>query len=126
MGCLRVAIKALTKRKSCKRQYIRAKESLSVGKVSNLITAKEGSSRRNSEKPAKRVRAERRCSRCSETRHNSRTCKVEIEDVDNSDAPGKYYTITYSILICCNIALCRCACAALVLLGRLMGWAARW
>jgi hypothetical protein len=36
--------------------------------------------------PAKRVRAERRCSRCSEVGHNSRTCKVEIEDVDNSNA----------------------------------------
>jgi hypothetical protein len=36
--------------------------------------------------PAKRVRAERRCGCCSEVRHNSRTCKVEIEDVDNSNA----------------------------------------
>jgi hypothetical protein len=35
--------------------------------------------------PAKRVRVERRYSRCSEIRHNSRTCKVEIEDVDNSN-----------------------------------------
>jgi hypothetical protein len=31
------------------------------------------------------VRAERRCGRCSKTGHNSRTCKVEIEDADDSD-----------------------------------------
>jgi hypothetical protein len=36
--------------------------------------------------PAKRVRVERRYSCCSEVRHNSCTCKVEIEDVDNSNA----------------------------------------
>jgi hypothetical protein len=34
----------------------------------------------------KRVRAERRCGRCSEIRYNSRTYKIELLDVDNSDA----------------------------------------
>jgi hypothetical protein len=32
------------------------------------------------------VRAERRCGCYSEIRHNSRTCKVEIVNVDDSDA----------------------------------------
>jgi hypothetical protein len=53
--------------------------------VSDLIAEKEGSSCEEGETPAKRVRAERRCSCCSEVRHNSRTCKVEIEDVDNTE-----------------------------------------
>jgi hypothetical protein len=86
IGRLQDAVNTLTKRKTRKRRYIRAEETLIVSKVSNLITKKEGSRRKNSETPAKRVRAERRCGRCSETRHNSRTCKAEIEDVDNSDA----------------------------------------
>jgi hypothetical protein len=86
IGRLRDAVNTLTKRKTCKRRYVRAEETLTVSKVSNLIAKKEGSSRRDRETPAKRVRAERRCGRCSEVRHNSRTCKVEIEDVDNSNA----------------------------------------
>jgi hypothetical protein len=76
----------LTKRKTYKRQYVRAEETLIVSNVSNLITEKEGSSREEGKTPAKRVRAERRCSCYSEIRHNSRTCKIEIEDLDNSDA----------------------------------------
>jgi hypothetical protein len=83
---MRSAIKELTKRKTCKRRYVQAEGTLIVSKVSNLIAAKEGSSCKDSETPAKRVRAERRCGRCSEIRHNSRTCKVEIEDVDSSTA----------------------------------------
>jgi hypothetical protein len=34
----------------------------------------------------KRVRVERRYGRCSKIRHNSRTYKIELLDVDNSDA----------------------------------------
>ena len=86
IGCLQDAINILTKRKTYKRQYIYTEETLIVSKVSNLIAAKEGSSRKDGETPAKRVRAERRCGRCSEIRHNSRTCKVEIEDIDSSNA----------------------------------------
>lgn len=86
IGRLQDAINTLTKRKTCKRQYVRVKKTLIVSKVSNLIAAKEGSSRKDSKTPAKRVRAERRCGRCGKIRHNSCTCKVEIEDVDNSDA----------------------------------------
>jgi hypothetical protein len=83
---MRSAIEELTKRKTRKRRYVWAEGTLTVGEVSNLIAAKEGSSRKDGETPAKRVRAERRCGRCSEIGHNSRTCKVEIEDVDSSTA----------------------------------------
>jgi hypothetical protein len=86
IGRLQDAVNTLTKRKTCKRRYIRAEETLTVSEVSDLIAEKEGNSRKDGETPAKRVRAERRCGRCSEIRHNSRTCKVEIEDVDDSNA----------------------------------------
>jgi hypothetical protein len=86
MGRLRDAVNILTKRKTRKRRYVRVEETLIVSEVSNLIAEKEGGSRKEGETPAKRVRAERRYSRCSEIGHNSRTCKVEIEDVDDSNA----------------------------------------
>ena len=86
IGRLQDAVNTLTKRKTRKRRYVRAEETLTVSKVSNLIAKREGSSCKDGETPAKRVCAERRCGRCSEVRHNSRTCKVEIEDVDNSNA----------------------------------------
>jgi hypothetical protein len=86
MGRLRDAVDTLTKRKTRKRRYVRAEETLTVSEVSDLITEKEGSSRRDSKTPAKRVRAKRRCGCCSEVGHDSRTCKVELEDLDNSDA----------------------------------------
>jgi hypothetical protein len=82
---MRSAIEELIKRKSRKRRYIQVEETLTVSEVSDLITKKEGGSRGDGETPTKRVRAERRCGRCSKTRHNSRTCKVEIEDADDSD-----------------------------------------
>ena len=82
---LRDAVKALTKRKSCKRRYIQVEKTLTVSKVSNLIAKKKSSSCKKSETAAKRVRAKRRCGRCSKIGHNSRTCKVEIGDIDNSD-----------------------------------------
>jgi hypothetical protein len=82
---MRSAIEELTKRKGRKRRYIQVEETLIVGEVSDLIAKKEGGSRGDGETPAKRVRAERRYGRCSKTGHNSRTCKVEIEDADDSD-----------------------------------------
>jgi hypothetical protein len=75
----------LIKRRVRKRRYIRAEETLIVSKVSDLIAELVGSRYNNSKTPAKRVRAERRYRRCGETRYNSRTCKVEIEDVEDSD-----------------------------------------
>jgi hypothetical protein len=86
IGCLRDAVNTLTKRKACKRRYIRVEETLTVSEVSDLIAEKEGGGREDSETPAKRVRAERRCGCCSEIGHNSCTCKAEIEDADDSDA----------------------------------------
>jgi hypothetical protein len=68
------------------RRYVQIEEILIVSKVTNLVAAREGSSRKEGETPAKRVRAERRCGRCGEVGHNSRTYKVEIEDADDSDA----------------------------------------
>jgi hypothetical protein len=86
MGRLQDAVDTLTKRKTRKRRYVRAEETLTAGEVSDLIAKIEGGRRKDSETPAKRVRAERRCGRCSEVGYNSRTCRVETEDVDNSDA----------------------------------------
>jgi hypothetical protein len=86
IGRLREAVDTLTKRKTRKRRYVRAEETLTVGEVSDLIAEKEGSSREEGKTPAKRVRAERRYSCCSKIRHNFCTYKVEIVDVDNSDA----------------------------------------
>jgi hypothetical protein len=86
IGRLQDAVNTLTKRKTYKRQYVRVEETLIVSKVSNLITEKEGSSYKEGETPAKRVRVERRCGCYSKIRHNFRTCKVEIVDVDNSNA----------------------------------------
>jgi hypothetical protein len=87
IGRLRDVIKESTKRKSCKRRYVRAEETLTVSEVSNLIAKKAGSSCNDGREPSKRVRSSRRYGTCSETRHNSRTCKVEIDDVGDSDEP---------------------------------------
>ena len=107
---LRDAVEASTKRKTRKRRYIRAEETLTVGEVADLIAEKEGGGRSEGETPAKRVRVGRRCGRCSEIGHNSRTCKVEIEDADDSEASEQYYlglqAIIYLVL-CCNTALRR-------------------
>jgi hypothetical protein len=85
IGRLQNTVNTLTKRKTYKRWYIHTEKTLTVSKVSNLITAKEGSSYKEGKTPAKRVRLERRYSHCSEIGHNSCTCKVEILDADNSD-----------------------------------------
>ena len=57
-----------------------------VSKVANLIAKKEGGGYSIGETPAKRVRVRQRCGRCGEIGHNSCTCKVEIEDADDSKA----------------------------------------
>jgi hypothetical protein len=59
---------------------------LVVSKVSNLITKKKSSSYKKSKTPVKRVCIERHYSYYSEIRYNSYTYKVEIVDIDNSNA----------------------------------------
>jgi LPS O-antigen subunit length determinant protein (WzzB/FepE family) len=83
---LRDAVEVATKHKTRKRHYIQAEETLIVGEVADLVAAREGDSHEEGETLAKRVWAERHCGRCDETGHNSRTCKVEIEDAENSEA----------------------------------------
>jgi hypothetical protein len=104
IGCLQDAINTLTKRKTCKRQYIRVGKTLIVSKVTNLIAEKEGSNCKEGKTPTKRVCIERSYGYYSETRYNSYTYKVEIEDVENSNAFKQCYSITYSIVNYCNIA----------------------
>ncbi len=113
---LQDAVNTLTKRKTYKRRYIRVEKTLIVSKVSNLIAKRESSSYKNSKTPIKRVRTKRRCGCYSKTRHNFRTYKVEIENLDNSDASKQYYSIAYSIIICYSVAL-RCYTYAALLLG---------
>jgi hypothetical protein len=83
---LKAATKAIKKRKSRKRRYIQAEEILTVSKVLDLIAIREGSRRKEGKELAKRVRSGRRYSRYSEIGHNSRTCKVEIKNINNSNA----------------------------------------
>jgi hypothetical protein len=75
----------ITKRKTRKRRYIQIEETLTVGEVSDLVAATVVNCRDDSREPSKRVRLSRRCGTCSETGHNSRTCKVEIEDTEDSE-----------------------------------------
>ena len=82
---LREVAKAIAKRRSRKRKYIRYKETLIVGDILSILAKKEDSSRNNGERPAKRVRVRGRYSRCGKIRHNSRTYVAEIKDIDNSD-----------------------------------------
>ncbi|XTI93915.1 hypothetical protein V2W45_1435025 [Cenococcum geophilum] len=79
------ATKAAIKRRSCKRRYIAVKETLIVGVVADLIAISKGSSRNDGEEPARRVRAARRCGRCGEIGHNSRTYTKEINSSEDSD-----------------------------------------
>jgi hypothetical protein len=79
------AIDELTKRRSRKRKYIRTEETLTVGEVQDIIAKREGKERNTSEGPARKVRGAVHCGRCGEKGHNSRTCRVEIEDTRDSD-----------------------------------------
>jgi hypothetical protein len=79
------AIDELTKRRSRKRKYIRTEETLTVGEVQDLIAERAGGERDAGDGPARKVRGARHCGRCGEKGHNSRTCKVEIDDAENSD-----------------------------------------
>lgn len=64
MARLREAVEVATEQRSRERKYIRTGECLTVGEVSDLM-AKEGSGGEEAEQPAKRVRAQTHCGRCS-------------------------------------------------------------
>ena len=64
---------------------MRTEETLTAGEVLDLIASEVVGGKREGKKPAGRARKERHCGRCSETGHNARTCKVLIEDVNDSD-----------------------------------------
>ena len=61
-------------------------KTLIVSKISNLITKIESRGRKDSKTPIKRVYVERRYSYYSKIRYNSRTYKVEIKNINNSNA----------------------------------------
>ena len=85
IGRLRETIKTSTKQKTRKRRYVQAEESQAVSQIADQIAKVEGGGCNDGATPAKRVRSERRCGRCSQIRHNSRTCQVELEDEDDSE-----------------------------------------
>jgi hypothetical protein len=80
---LQAANKAATQRKSRKRKRVQKEGTLTVEEGVRLTTLKEFNARSDGKKAKKRARVEvgepsqRRCSRCSEAGHNSRTCKQE-------------------------------------------------
>ena len=84
MAKLREALEESNKRKSRKRRYVRTEETLTVGEVQEVLAEQAGGSRGDSESASKRVRGERRCGRCKQTRHNARTCVVKIDSASNS------------------------------------------
>ena len=87
MSTLRAALDELNKRKSRKRRYVWIEETLTIGEVQEVLAKQAGSSCGDSESALKRVRGERRCGRCKQTRHNARTCTVEIDSAsDSSDS----------------------------------------
>ena len=80
---LEAANEAATRRKSHKRKRIQQEGTLTVDDGLRLTTLKEFGARSDGKKVKKRVRVEvgessqRRCGRCSEAGHNSRTCKKD-------------------------------------------------
>jgi hypothetical protein len=80
---LEAANEAATRRKSHKRKGIQREGVLVAEEGVRLTTIKEFAARGNGQKAKKRARvkagepSQRRCGRCSETGHNSRTCKQE-------------------------------------------------
>ncbi|EMD59955.1 hypothetical protein COCSADRAFT_60922, partial [Bipolaris sorokiniana ND90Pr] len=78
------ALDIVNKRKSRKRRYIRIEETLNIGEVQEVLAKQAGSSRSDRESASKRVRGERRCGRCKQTRHNAHTYAVKIDSASNS------------------------------------------
>jgi hypothetical protein len=84
---LQEALDKSNKRKSRKRKYVRLEETLTVGEVQEVLAKQVGSSRSGGESASKRVQGERRCGRCKQTGHNTRTCAVKINSAsDSSDS----------------------------------------
>ena len=81
---LKAANEAATRRKSYKRKRVQKEGTLTVEEGLRLTTLKEFGARSDGKKAKKRVRVEvgepsqRRCRRCGEAGHNSRTCKQDI------------------------------------------------
>jgi hypothetical protein len=78
---LKAANKAATRRESHKRKQVQKEGVLTVEDGVRLTTLKEFNARSDRRKAKKRARvkvgepSQRRCRRCSEAGHNSRTCK---------------------------------------------------
>ncbi len=79
------AINKLTKRQLRKRKYIQTEETLIVEKVQDLIAKRESRERNTSKGPTRKVRGARHYRRYSKKGHNSRTCKVEINNAKDSN-----------------------------------------
>jgi hypothetical protein len=79
------AVEIATEVKGRKRKYIQTAETLTVGKIANLIAEKDSSRQVEGRESSKQVRTQRRCGRCRETGYNARTCAVEIADASNSN-----------------------------------------
>ena len=84
VAALQEALDTANKRKSRKRRYVRIEETLTIGEVQEVLAEQAGSSRGDGESASKRVRGERRCGRCKQTRHNARTYAVKIDSASNS------------------------------------------
>jgi hypothetical protein len=83
---LQAAYEAASRRKARKRKRIQAEGTLTAEEGVRLTTLKEFAARSDGKKAKKSARAEgseltqRRCGRCSEAGHNSRTCK-KVEEI---------------------------------------------
>ena len=83
---LQAANEAATRRKSHKRKRIQMEGTLTYEQGSQLVAKQEAKSQKKKGKRAKEGQAsrsgqgKRHCGRCGEIGHNSRTCKVDIEN----------------------------------------------
>jgi hypothetical protein len=84
---LQAANEVASRRKSHKRKQIQHEGTLTVEEGIQLIALKEFGVRSDGKKAKKRARADkggqvlRRCGRCGEAGHNTRTCKRDIKIV---------------------------------------------
>ena len=76
---------ATIKRKGRKRRYIQSQETLTVGEAVDLMTPEAIDDQKRSEESRKRVRVGRHCRRCGRIRYNSRICKLETRDAEDSE-----------------------------------------